>query len=79
MRRLAVAKARFSIKSNEMTYGNWPHTRWWAPVHDFGSRDGRIPKRQFVSIQPEDATAIEELTMQWVEDAINRNVKRRYV
>ncbi len=80
LKRAATAKARFSIKKNEMTFGNWPASRWWGPVHDFGSKDGAIPKRQFVMIkQPEDAEHIGEILMEWIESRVNANIKMHYV
>lgn len=79
MKRAAIAKARFTIRNNEMTYGDWPARRWFAPVHDFGSRDGHIPQRAFAKFQPEDIEGIRELTFSWVEDAINKNLRHRYV
>lgn len=77
MRRSATAKARFHIRDNEMTYGNWPQRRWFGPIHDFGTAD--IPKRQFVMIQqPEDAEHIGEIIMEWLEDRVDDNIKLRY-
>lgn len=80
MRRMASAKARFTIRNNEMTYGNWPATRSWAPIHDFGGFAGgvEIPQRQWAVFQREDIVAIEEITNDWIERNIESKMRRRY-
>ncbi len=80
LKRAATAKARFSIKNNEMTYGNWPEKRWFGPVHNLPdlSRRAKIPNRPFTMIQPEDKVAIEEIMMEWIEDQVNKNIRLRY-
>lgn len=79
MKRSAVAKARFTIRDNQMTYGNWPLSRWWAPVHNFGGQGGHIPQRQFVGLQQEDITAIREITNEWIEENIDSSLQHRYI
>lgn len=81
MRKHGTAKARFTIRDNEMTYGDWPEKRWFGPVHDLKelARKAEIPHRPFVLMQPEDQSAIQEITFEWVEKAINKHIRRRYV
>ena len=79
MRKAATAKARWHISENTMTYGNFPASRWFAPVHDYGSDAAHIPQRQFAMFQqPEDTDAIGEILMEWVEDRLEANLQRRY-
>lgn len=78
-RRAATAIARWHIAQNTMTYGSFPASRWFMPVHDYGSAAAHVPQRQFAMIQqPEDVEAIAEILMEWVEELVNKNVKLRY-
>lgn len=79
--RAATAKARFTIRENQMTYGSWPETVWYGIVHDSAeiSARARIPQRQFVMFQPEDIEQITEITIEWVEDRVNEHLRRHYV
>ncbi len=81
MKRAATAKARFTIKGNEMTYGKWPEKRWFGPVHNLPdlSERAQIPNRPFTLIQQEDKVAITEIMMEWVEDQVRKNIRLRYV
>lgn len=81
MRKAATAKARFIIRDNEMHYGDWPEKRWFGPVHNLKelSRRAKIPNRPFTLLQTEDQAAIQEITIEWVEDAVNKHIRRRYV
>lgn len=81
MHRAAMAKARFHISDNEMTYGNWPERRWFGPVHNVEelADKAEIPHRPFTDLQPEDVSAIEEVTFNWVFDNIDKHIRRRYV
>lgn len=80
MRRAATAKARFHIANNQMTYGSWPPKRWFGPVHNMADIAARaqIPHRPFTLIQSEDQVAIQEITGEWVEDKVNKHIKRHY-
>ena len=80
MKRAATAKARFTIRQNEMTYGKWPEKRWFGPVHNLPdlSERAQIPNRPFTLIQQEDKVAITEIMMEWVEDQVNKNIRFRY-
>lgn len=80
MRRHATAKARFMIRNNEMQYGNWPEKRWFGPVHNLPelSKKAQIPNRPFTLIQQEDQVAITEVTGDWVEKQVNKNIRLRY-
>lgn len=81
MRKAATAKARFIIRDNEMTYGQWPERRWFGPVHNLEALADRakIPHRPFTLMQTEDQAAIQEITGDWVEKQVNRHIRRRYV
>lgn len=82
LKRAATAKARFTIRQNTMTFGDWPNRRWFGPVHDLKALadKAQIPHRPFVLIQqPEDANHIQEIMIEWVEDMVNKHVRRRYV
>jgi hypothetical protein len=80
-RRAAVAKARFTIRSNTMNYGNFTSNMWWAlPIHQMGLYD-LVPARPFVTffrIQKE-VDYIVDLTWNWVFDLIEKHIRRRYV
>ena len=80
LKRAATAKARFKIRNNEMTYGDWPEKRWFGPVHNLPdlSRKAKIPNRPFTLIQEEDKVAITEIMMEWVETQVNKNIRLRY-
>ena len=80
MRRAATAKARFKIRENEMIYGDWPEKRWFGPVHNLEELAERaeIPHRPFTLFQPEDQVAIQEITLDWVERAVNKHIRLRY-
>jgi len=78
-RRAATAMARWHVAKNTLTYGSFPATRWFMPVHDYGSAAAFVPQRQFAMIQqPEDVEAISEILMEWVEELVNKNIKLRY-
>lgn len=81
MSRAAVAKARFKIAANTMTYGNWPEKRWFGPVHDLVELAARaqIPHRPFAIFQPEDIVQIGEIMMEWVEERTNARIRKVYV
>ena len=81
MKKAATAKARFQIRRNEMTYGDWPEKRWFGPVHNLPdlSQKAQIPNRPFTKIQPEDKEAIKEIMMDWVEKRVRRRIRLRYV
>jgi len=78
--RSASAKARWHIKENRLTYGNFPSTKWYAMVHDTASIAERadIPVRPFALIQEGDIKAIGEVFTEWVEDKVNENVRLHY-
>ncbi len=80
MRRAATAKARFTIRKNEMTYGKWPEKRWFGPVHNLPdlSERAEIPNRPFTLIYPEDKVAAGEIMLDWVEDQVRKNIRFRY-
>lgn len=80
-RKAATAKARFHIRENTMTYGDWPPTTWYMQVHDIEqfARAAGIPHRQFAMWQPEDEFACGEILMEWVEQTVERNMRRVYV
>jgi phage gpG-like protein len=80
MHRAATAKARFYIRDNVMTYGNWPEKRWFGPVHNLPdlSAKAQIPNRPFTILQTEDQAAIQEIGIEWIEDQVNRRIRRRY-
>ena len=70
----ALAKSRFAVRGNEMTYGKWPHRRWWAPIHDFGGRE--IPERPWARLTPNDIRGIDEVREDWVRGIILDNWER---
>lgn len=80
-RRAATAKARFHIAQNSMTYGDWPETTWYMQVHDIAefAASANIPWRPFALWQKEDEVAVGEILMEWVEERVNKNLKRVYV
>lgn len=80
MKFAATRKARFSIRDNTMTYGDWPNNRWFGPIHDIKelADNANIPQRQFVLIQPEDANAIQEIMIEWVEATVRKNMRLHY-
>lgn len=84
LQKAATAKARFSIRGNEMSYGDFPSKRSWGLAHNFGANTGNgawLPQREFVSFyrHTEDVNYIDEIALEWVEENINRNVKLYYV
>ena len=80
MKRAATAKARFTIRKNEMHYGQWPAKRWFGPVHNLPDLSERadIPNRPFTLIYPEDKIAAGEIMLDWVEDHVSNNIRLRY-
>ena len=70
----ALAKSRFAVKGNEMTYGKWPYRRWWAPVHDLGGSE--IPARPWARLTPTDTRGIEKARQEWVDGIILENWER---
>jgi len=81
MKRSAKAFARFRVFKNELTYGNFPSTLWYAVVHDDAKMAKRagIPQRAFALIQPQDIDDSLRIFGDWVEDRVNANIKRVYV
>lgn len=81
--RSARAKARFTIRDNRMSYGNFPGDMWWAlPVHDQGLAENTwpfIPRRtwslQFTRVQS-DVNTIIDITWDYVKDAIDSSLTR---
>jgi phage gpG-like protein len=80
MRRAATAKARFQIRKNVMSYGEWPERRWFGPVHNLPdlSKRAKIPNRPFTLIYPEDKVAAGEIMLDWVEEQVRKNIRLRY-
>lgn len=78
--RSARAKARFHIRDNRMSYGNFPgNMSWWA-IHDQGLVDNLIPRRpwtlQWTRTQGDVNTVI-DITWDYVKDAIDSAMTRR--
>jgi hypothetical protein len=76
MERLAMGKARFHIKENSMTYGRWPQTRWFAPLHNMGQ--GGMPLRPWTNLTKTMQDDIIDITWDWYESRVNKHVKLRY-
>ena len=82
MKRSARAFARFRVFKNELTYGNFPNSVWYALVHDDAklAKRANIPQRPFALIQlPEDADDAVRILWKWYEDRVNANIKRFYI
>lgn len=81
MKRSAAALARFRVARNELTYGNFPNTVWFAVVHDDAklARKANIPQRPFALLQPKDITDSLRIFGDWVEERVNANIKRVYI
>ena len=81
MKRSASAFARFRVSKNELTYGNFPSTVWYAIVHDDAklAKRANIPQRPFALLQPRDITDSLRIFGDWVEQRVNANIKRIYV
>ena len=78
MKRSAGAFARWRVKNNELTYGYFPATIWYAPVHDKGSTKAQVPQRAFALFQPQDMDNARDVLWEWFEDRINLHIKRMY-
>jgi phage gpG-like protein len=80
LKRAATAFARFQVRNNTMTYGNFPPSAWYAVVHDNAAISAKagIPNRPFALIQKEDEPAIGRVFMEWLEDKVDQHVKRVY-
>ena len=81
MKRAASAFARFHVKKNELTYGYFPATLWYAKVHDDAASAAKadIPQRPFALIQlPRDSNAAVDILWKWYEQRINANIKLFY-
>jgi len=81
LKRSASALARFKVRKNVMTYGNFPNRSWYAAVHDSDeiSQKANIPSRPFALIQQEDEAAIGRIFMDWVESRVNAHLRRVYL
>lgn len=82
LKRAASSFARFKVKENELTYGYFPSSTWFAIVHDNAkiAKKADIPQRPFALIQhPKDSNDAMEILWDWYEDQINANIKRIYV
>ena len=73
MSALAVAKNRFEIRSDRVRYGsNFPPSRWWAPIHDFGGftpTGGKIPARPWAIVDDE--------LLEYIDGELNRWMNQR--
>lgn len=80
MKRAASALARFKVRENTMTYGNFPATLWYAMVHDTASvaASANIPHRPFALIQSDDIPKMERILMNWVERRVSQNIRLHY-
>ncbi len=80
MKNAAGSLARFKVKNNELTYGYFPATLWYAMVHDDPAMAKRanIPQRPFALIQPDDIEKITVIFMRWYEKMVNRHIRLRY-
>ncbi len=80
MKRAAGAIARFKVKNNELTYGYFPATLWYAVVHDDPklAKKANIPQRPFALIQPDDIEKITVIFMLWYEKMVNKHIRLRY-
>ncbi len=80
MKKAATRMARFKVKNNVMTYGNFPPTVWFAMVHDQAdiARRANVPHRPFALIQKEDIPKIERIMMRWYEKMVNRHIRLKY-
>lgn len=78
--RSARAKARFNIRDNRMSYGNFPDSMSWWAIHDQGLVDDLIPRRpwslQFTQTQG-DVNTIIDITWDYVKDSIDSALTRR--
>jgi hypothetical protein len=77
----AKAKARWTIKDNRVTYGNFPSRVWFAMVHDdAGSsrRAGILHHRPFALIQEEDVRQIKDILINWIERRVSQRIKLFY-
>lgn len=76
----AVALARWDMRGNEASFGNFPPKRWFGPVHDVGSANGHIPARPFAVIQiPKDVDACVEIFGEFLEEQIRKHTRPVYV
>lgn len=80
LKRSAKAFARFKVKNNELTYGYFPATLWYAGVHDdaASAKRAEIPQRPFALIQAQDIDDARDIFWDWFEDKINLHIKRFY-
>jgi len=82
LQRSASAMSRFRVKKNELTYGYFPSTLWFAGLLDVGSRKGyggdEFPARPFAMYQPKDQEDIIRIFGDWVEDQVRNNIRYHY-
>lgn len=72
MMRAATARARWTITSTTATYGGFPRSAAYAPLHQGGSDEYNVkfPARPFAVIQPEDRVAVDRIFKEWMDDAV---------
>lgn len=83
LQKAATARARFTIRENRMSYGNFPSRRWFAGLLDAGFVTNfgiEVPARPFAVMQhPEDTDHIQEVGLEWIEDAVGDEIRLYYV
>lgn len=65
----AIAKARFTIRDNVITYGDWPSRAWYGPVQDLkelSDRAGILNHRPFAVLAEEDIEGIGIEFSDWI-------------
>jgi phage gpG-like protein len=80
LQRAAGAFARWRVRENTLTYGNFPPSRWYAVVHDDADTAARagIPVRPFALIQQEDIVPIQDIFLDWIEEKVGESIRLRY-
>ncbi len=80
MKRAASALARFKVRNNELTYGYFPSSLWYAAVHDSAklAKAANIPQRPFALIQADDIDDITRIFMRWYEKMVNKHIRLFY-
>ena len=80
LKRSATAAARFKVRNNQLTYGDFPQSTWYAVVHDNAdiSEKAHIPNRPFALIQKEDESEIAKIFMDWLEYKVNQHLRWYY-
>ena len=81
--RSARAKARFNVRDNKLTYGDFPSSQWWWSIHDQGLAENTwpyIPRRDWSmrwASNKADVNTVIDITWDYVKDAIDSSLTRR--